>query len=282
MEGAGHEGVVLHGVAEHDELAGADALLIGGELGGALDDAGHLEGGVHVDAGPRAAHVHRGADAVGGGERRGDGVHELVVGPGGAFVHERREAADEIDAHLLAGAVHGHGHGREVVGGHRGADLRDGGDRDALIHDGDAELALELLGGGYELLGGRGHAVVNLGRQRIHIGVDAAAQVDAQRDSADVQVLLGHHGQGLGNFGRGDLHGGSSLATVGRARVRAPVIVLAQSTKSWSPPPLYGCGRARLSVTIRNVRFEGTGIGFLPPGHPCYTDSHQGQPISAQ
>ena len=33
-----------------------------------------------------------------------DGIHELVVGPGGAFVHERREAADEIDAHLLAGA----------------------------------------------------------------------------------------------------------------------------------------------------------------------------------
>ena len=26
VEGAGHEGVVLHGVAEHDELAGADAL----------------------------------------------------------------------------------------------------------------------------------------------------------------------------------------------------------------------------------------------------------------
>ena len=43
VEGAGHEGVVLHGVAEHDELAGADALPIGGELGGALDDAGHLE-----------------------------------------------------------------------------------------------------------------------------------------------------------------------------------------------------------------------------------------------
>ena len=43
MEGAGHEGVVLHSVAEHDELAGADALLVGGELGGALDDAGHLK-----------------------------------------------------------------------------------------------------------------------------------------------------------------------------------------------------------------------------------------------
>ena len=194
MESAGHEGVVLHGVAEHDELAGADALAVGGELGSALDDTGHLEGGVHVDAGPRAAHVHGGADAVGSGERGGDGVHELVVGPGGALVHERREAADEIDAHLLAGAVHGHGHGREVVGGHRGADLRDGGDRDALIHDGDAELALELLGGGYELLGGRGHAVVDLRGQLVHIGVHAATQVDAQRDGADVQVLLGHHG----------------------------------------------------------------------------------------
>ena len=41
----------------------------------------------------------------------------------------------------------------------------------------------------------------------------------------------------------GDLHGGSSLATVGRARVRAPVIVPAQSTKSHSLSLPYRRGR---------------------------------------
>ena len=47
----------------------------------------------------------------------GDGVHELAVGGAVApLCTSAREAADEVDAHLLAGAVHGHGDGREVVG----------------------------------------------------------------------------------------------------------------------------------------------------------------------
>ena len=154
------------------------------------------------------------AHAIGGGERLGDGIHQLVVGAGGALVHERRKAADEIDAHFGPSAIHGPRDGGEVVGGYGGADLSNGGDRNALVHDGDAELALELLGGGHQALGGRGHAVVHLARQRIHVGVHAAAQVDAQRDGADVQVLLGHHGQCLGNLGGGNLHNGSSCSSL--------------------------------------------------------------------
>ena len=50
MERTGHEGVVLHGVAEHDQLACADALAVGRGLGGGLDDAGHFQHGIHVDA----------------------------------------------------------------------------------------------------------------------------------------------------------------------------------------------------------------------------------------
>ena len=69
-------------------------------------------------------------------------------------MHERGEAAHEVDAHLGAGLVHGHGDARQVGVGHGGADLGDGRDGDALVHDRDAELALELLGGGYQLLGG--------------------------------------------------------------------------------------------------------------------------------
>ena len=40
VEGACHEGVVLRSVAEHHQLGTADALLIGGELGGLLDNLG--------------------------------------------------------------------------------------------------------------------------------------------------------------------------------------------------------------------------------------------------
>ena len=59
----------LSPIARAMDRAGADALAVGGELGGLLDDAGHLKGGVHVDAGARAAHIHAGAHALGFGER---------------------------------------------------------------------------------------------------------------------------------------------------------------------------------------------------------------------
>ena len=214
MERTGHEGVVLHGVAEHDQLACADALAVGRGLGGGLDDAGHLQHGIHVDARARGAHVHRRAHVVGDGQGVGDGVHQLVVGLGRALVHERAESADEVDAHFLAGLVHGHGDGGEVgrVGG--GADLGDGRDGDALVHDGDAVLALQLLGRGHELLGGRGHAVVHLARHDVDVGVRATSQVQPQRDGADIEVLLAHHGKRFGDFGRRDLHGPVFLSGV--------------------------------------------------------------------
>ena len=55
----------------------------------------------------------------------------------------------------LRGLVHGHGDGRQVAGVGCRADLGDGRHGDALVHDGNAVLALELFGGGNELLGCR-------------------------------------------------------------------------------------------------------------------------------
>ena len=218
MEGAGHEGVVLDGVAEHHQLAGGDAVAVGGQLGALLDDAGHLQRGVHVDAGARGADVDTRAHALGGGKRVGDGVHQLVVSGRCALVHERGEAAHEVDAHLGAGLVHGHGDARQVGVGHGGANLGDGRDGDALVHDRDAELALELLGGGHQLLCGLRHLVVHLARHGVDIRIRAGAQVQAQRDGADIQVLLADHGKRFGDFFRGDLHDavlltGDSFAT---------------------------------------------------------------------
>ena len=212
VERTGHEGVVLHGVAEHHQLAGTDALAVGCGLGRGFDDAGHLEHGVHVDARARGAHVHRRAHVVGDGQRVGNGLHQLVVGFRGALVHERAEAAHEVDAHLFSGLVHGHGDGGEVVRARGGADLGDGRDGDALVHDGDAVLALELLGRGHEVLGGGGHAVVHLACHDVDVGVRATSQVQPQRDRADVEVLIAHHGKRLGDFSRRDLHDAPSFS----------------------------------------------------------------------
>ena len=60
--------------------------------------------------------------------------------------------------------------------------------------------------------------VVHLARHGVDIRVRAGAQVQAQRDGADVQVLLADHGKRFGDFFRGDLHDavlltGDSFAT---------------------------------------------------------------------
>ena len=143
-------------------------------------------------------------------------------------MHEGGEAADEVDADLFARAVHGHGNGGEVVGGYGCAHLGNRGDGDALVDDGDAEFAFELLGGGHEVFGGGGHAVVDLRGQAVDVGVDAAAQVETERDGADVEILLAHHRKRFGDFSRGDLHGFSHLprkaARAARRRVRNVIV----------------------------------------------------------
>ena len=59
VEGTRHEGVVLRSVAEHHQLGTADALLVGSEFGGLLDDLDPSElDGVHVDAGLGGTDVH--------------------------------------------------------------------------------------------------------------------------------------------------------------------------------------------------------------------------------
>ena len=56
-DGAGHEGVVLHGVGKDDELGAAEAAGVGGHFRGLFDDAAHEGDGVHVDAGAGTGHV---------------------------------------------------------------------------------------------------------------------------------------------------------------------------------------------------------------------------------
>ena len=228
MESARHERVVLDGVAEHDELAGSDALAIGGRLGGLLDDTRHFERGVHVDARARGSQVHRRAHAVGGGQGVGDGIHELVVRGGNAFCTRAekpptKSTPTSLPARFMATAT-----GERSLASYGGAHLGNRGDGDALVDDGDAEFAFELLGGGHEVLGGGGHAVVDLSGQAVDVGVDAAAQV---RPSVMVRMsrfCLLTIAKRFGDLSRGDLHGFSHLsrkaARAARRRVRNVIV----------------------------------------------------------
>ena len=92
-ESAGHEGIVLHRVAEHNQLGAAQSVLLLRELRRAADDAAHLGHGVHVDAGPGGAQVNAGAQPLRGGQHLGDGFDQLQIGRGGAFLHQGGIAA---------------------------------------------------------------------------------------------------------------------------------------------------------------------------------------------
>ena len=79
VEGAGHEGVVVGGIAEYDELRRTDALLVFGGFGRILHDVAHQPDGIHVDAGLGGAHVDAGANHVGSGECLGNGADEQLI-----------------------------------------------------------------------------------------------------------------------------------------------------------------------------------------------------------
>ena len=193
MERAGHEGVVLHGVGKDDDLGAAEAVGIGGQLGGALDDVAHLAHGVHVDAAARGADVDAAAEARGFGEGLRHGVQQRFLGAGRALVHERAVSADEVDPDRLGGPVQRHGDGHGVVP----ADHAHGGDADALVDDRHAQLAFQLAAHAHQIARHAGHFVID-GLRGFAVGVFLAVQqADAHRDGADVEMLLAHHADGL-------------------------------------------------------------------------------------
>lgn len=206
MDGACHERRVLDHVGEDDELGGTVAVDLGRAARALQNRLRREEHGIHVDASPRRGDVERRAHALRRGERFGDGVDELAVGRADALLHERGEASHEVDAEGLGRAVHGAGDGGEVGGGAGGGDLRDRRDRDALVGDGDAVLALEVLRGGDEVLGRVRDLVVDLLAHAVHVLVRASHERDAHGDGTQVEVLLGDHGESLGDFPWGDVH----------------------------------------------------------------------------
>ena len=135
----------LSGILDPIVKVAQNGFVVGGALGNVLDDVAEQFDRVHVDAGLRGTHVHRRADDVGLAQRGRQRADEQLLGQRHRIGDERRVAADQIDAHRVRRAVKCVGDLHEVGGGlaAAGADERDRRDRDALVHNRNAEVAFD-------------------------------------------------------------------------------------------------------------------------------------------
>ena len=200
MERARHERVVVHRVGKYDQLGAAHRVVVLCQLSGLLDDTAHQADGVQVDTRLGRRDIDRRADQIGLRQRLGDRVDQNLVALGKALLHERGKAADEVDAGRTCGAVERLGERHIAVRGRHRADHRDRGDRNALVDDRDAELALDLLARGDQLFRAAGDLFVNLVRQHVYIVAGEVAQRNAHCDRADIEVLLLDHLDGFQNI----------------------------------------------------------------------------------
>ena len=199
VEGTRHKGVILGGIAENDQLGVAHTHVVLGQLGGLAHDFAHQLDGIHVDTRLGGADIDAGTYNIGLGQSAGDGLDQAAVTGRKAFVHQRAEAADEVDAHGLGRAVQGFGvHDRVRVGG--GAQQHGNGrNADALVHDGNTVLAADAVHGGDKAARQAGDLVVDLLAGFLAVRIDAVQQADAHGHGADVKVFIGQHADGFHN-----------------------------------------------------------------------------------
>ena len=98
MESTGHKGIVLGSVAEDDQFGAANTIPICGEKGGLLDLMTHERNSIHIDTGFGRTNVDRAAHVFGDRQSLGNGVNQLQISSGKAFVNKGRVAADKVDA----------------------------------------------------------------------------------------------------------------------------------------------------------------------------------------
>ena len=109
-------------------------------------------------------------------QRLGDSLDKLPVAGGKALLHQRREAAEEVDAAFAGGSLQSlcELDGVPVVAGGKYHSRR--GDGDALVDYRDAQLLLDLLARLDEILCLAGYLVINSAAHRVDIAVAAVEQ----------------------------------------------------------------------------------------------------------
>ena len=202
VECAGHKGVILHRVAENDELRRADAVAVGRALGRLADDPAHEGDGVHIDARARRADVHGGTDVLRLGQRLRNAADQRQIAGREALLHQRGIAANEVHAHGLRGALERvrKKHGVALGAGRR--EHRDRRDAQALVNDRNAVFLFDARADGNVVLRDAADLVINFVAGGMDIRVDAIEQGNADRDRADVEMLLLDHADGFENVVR--------------------------------------------------------------------------------
>ena len=121
-----------------------------------------------------------------------------------ALLHERGEAADEVDADLVGGRVERVRHLEVGLGVVAADDVGDRRHRDALVDDRDAVLLLQL-GGDLDQPAGAAHDLgVDALGGAARLAGGAVVERDAHGDGPDVEVLGPDHAHGLEDLLGGD------------------------------------------------------------------------------
>ena len=200
VERTRHKGVILNGVAEHDELRASKAVLLTCQMRRFLDDFTHPRDRIHVDTGLRRTDVDARTHDIRLRQRLRNCAQQLFITRRKALLHERREPSDEVHAAGLRRLVHRQRKGHIVLRLAASGDERHRCHGDALVDDRDTELALDGLAGFDEVFGLMADFIVNFLAAATRILARAVQKRNAHRDRADVQMLLVDHVDRVDNF----------------------------------------------------------------------------------
>ena len=197
-ESTRHKRVILHCVAENDQLRAAQPVRVRRQRRRLFDNFTHFAHGVHVDARAGAADVDRGAEPLGRGEHFGDGSQQALVRQRCALVHQGRVAAQEVHAHFLRRAVKRLGNRARVAL----TDQAHCGHGDALVDNRNAQFTLNGFARAHKVFGDAADFIVHALCAGFRGRMRAVQQIDAQRNGADIKVLLLNHRHRLEDFAR--------------------------------------------------------------------------------
>ena len=129
-------------------------------------------------------------------EDLGQGLDQAAVALGPAFLHQRGEAADEVDLDLGGDGVERARDRQVALGRVPGGDHRDRADGEPAVDDRDAVPPLDLLADRAEPAGVLEQPLANPRAEHRQVGRGAGLEVDAHRHGADVELVLADHAQG--------------------------------------------------------------------------------------
>jgi hypothetical protein len=155
--------------------------------------------GVHVDARRGRGQVQEAADALGLGEGLGDRVDEVLLGRGRPFLDHRAEPAQEVDVASLTAVSRALANLTAVIV------LRGSGSSSSDA--GVTEIRRFVIGMPYfcssasaQWLSSWPFSTIRAWaclREPVQVPIDAVLQVDAQRDGADIEMMIQRHADGF-------------------------------------------------------------------------------------